>query len=55
MDYINWMFDAPEIAEIVIDADLFEEVFVIYRKFKLNIKVIQVLIKHVKFGRSSIE
>jgi len=50
MDYVNQLdaFDAPEIAEIAIDADLFEEAFVIYRKFKLNVKAIQVLIKHVK-------
>eukprot|EP01124_Arcella_intermedia_P033908 TRINITY_DN8274_c0_g1_i2.p1 TRINITY_DN8274_c0_g1~~TRINITY_DN8274_c0_g1_i2.p1 ORF type:complete len:1169 (-),score=262.16 TRINITY_DN8274_c0_g1_i2:1110-4616(-) len=50
MDYIHQLdcFDAPEIAEIAIENELFEEAFSIYRKAKLNVKAIQVLITWIK-------
>jgi clathrin heavy chain len=50
MEYIEQLdaFDAREIAEIAIDAYLFEEAFVIYKKFRLNVKAIQVLVKNIK-------
>jgi clathrin heavy chain len=49
-EYIDQLdaFDAPEIAEIAIESELYEEAFSIYRKFKLNVKAIQVLVKYIK-------
>eukprot|EP01111_Echinosteliopsis_oligospora_P009445 TRINITY_DN2769_c0_g1_i2.p1 TRINITY_DN2769_c0_g1~~TRINITY_DN2769_c0_g1_i2.p1 ORF type:complete len:1719 (-),score=461.34 TRINITY_DN2769_c0_g1_i2:59-5215(-) len=49
MDYVNRLdnYDAPDIANIAIGADLFEEAFVIFRKFKHNGQAIQVLISHI--------
>jgi clathrin heavy chain len=49
MEYINRLdnFDAPEIASIAIGAELYEEAFVVYKKFKHNSQAIQVLIDHL--------
>lgn len=49
MDYITRLdnYDAPDIAQIALGANLFEEAFAIYRKFEVNTQAIQVLIKHI--------
>lgn len=50
MDYINRLdnYDAPDIANIAISNELYEEAFAIFRKFEVNASAIQVLIEHVK-------
>ncbi|XP_054748808.2 clathrin heavy chain 1 isoform X1 [Lytechinus pictus] len=50
MEYINRLdnYDAPDIANIAIDSELFEEAFAIFRKFDVNTSAIQVLIEHIK-------
>eukprot|EP01118_Nematostelium_gracile_P004199 TRINITY_DN1492_c0_g1_i3.p1 TRINITY_DN1492_c0_g1~~TRINITY_DN1492_c0_g1_i3.p1 ORF type:complete len:1689 (-),score=583.76 TRINITY_DN1492_c0_g1_i3:132-5015(-) len=50
MDYINRLdkYDAPDIANIAIDSELYEEAFAIFSKFKLNGNAIDVLIKYIK-------
>ncbi|CAG0919676.1 unnamed protein product [Notodromas monacha] len=50
MDYVNRLdnYDAPDIANIAIQSELFEEAFAIFRKFEVNASAIQVLIEHVK-------
>jgi len=49
LDYINRLdnYDAPDIANIAIGSELFEEAFVIFKKFKHNESAIQVLIEHM--------
>eukprot|EP00824_Muranothrix_gubernata_P004637 TRINITY_DN15925_c0_g1_i1.p1 TRINITY_DN15925_c0_g1~~TRINITY_DN15925_c0_g1_i1.p1 ORF type:complete len:1721 (+),score=473.39 TRINITY_DN15925_c0_g1_i1:271-5163(+) len=49
MDYINRLdqYDAPDIANIAVSSELFEEAFVIFKKFKLNVDAIRVLIEHI--------
>ncbi|RWS16792.1 Clathrin heavy chain 1-like protein [Dinothrombium tinctorium] len=50
MEYINRLdnYDAPDIANIAIGSDLFEEAFAIFKKFDVNTSAIQVLIEHIK-------
>jgi clathrin heavy chain len=50
MEYINRLdnYDAPDIANIAIDSELFEEAFAIFKKFEVNTSAIQVLIDHVR-------
>jgi len=50
MDYINRLdnYDAPDIANIAIGNQLYEEAFAIFKKFDVNTSAIQVLIEHVK-------
>ncbi|XP_022666531.1 clathrin heavy chain 1-like [Varroa jacobsoni] len=50
MDYINRLdnYDAPDIAKIAIDSELFEEAFAIYRKFDVNTSAVQVLIDSIR-------
>ena len=50
MDYINRLenYDAPDIANIAISNQLYEEAFSIYKKFEVNTSAIQVLIDHIK-------
>lgn len=50
MDYINRLdnYDAPDIASIAINNELFEEAFAIFKKFNVNQSAIQVLIDNVK-------
>lgn len=50
MDYINRLdnYDAPDIAGIAINSELFEEAFAIYKKFDVNTSAIQVLIENIK-------
>ncbi|XP_060079736.1 clathrin heavy chain 1-like isoform X2 [Ylistrum balloti] len=49
MEYINRLdnYDAPDIANIAISNELFEEAFAIFKKFEVNTSAIQVLIDHV--------
>lgn len=44
MEYINRLdnYDAPDIANIAISSELYEEAFAIYRKFEVNTSAIQV-------------
>ncbi|KAF8763341.1 Clathrin heavy chain like protein [Argiope bruennichi] len=50
MEYINRLdnYDAPDIANIAISNQLFEEAFAIFKKFDVNTSAIQVLIEHIK-------
>lgn len=49
MDYINKLdnYDAPDIANIAVGSELFEEAFVIFHKFNFNVQAIQVLLDHL--------
>ncbi|XP_066499700.1 clathrin heavy chain 1 isoform X2 [Hoplias malabaricus] len=49
MEYINRLdnYDAPDIANIAISHELYEEAFSIFEKFDVNTSAIQVLIEHV--------
>lgn len=49
MEYINRLdnYDAPDIANIAIGSQLYEEAFAIFKKFDVNTSAIQVLIEHV--------
>lgn len=44
MDYVNRLdnYDAPDIANIAISNELFEEAFAIFKKFDVNTSAIQV-------------
>lgn len=50
MEYINRLdnYDAPDIANIAIGSELYEEAFAIFKKFDVNTSAIQVLIEHIK-------
>lgn len=50
MDYVTRLenYDSVDIAQIAIGANLFEEAFTVYKKFRHNDAAIQVLIEHVK-------
>ncbi|XP_071124193.1 clathrin heavy chain 1-like [Mytilus edulis] len=50
MEYINRLdnYDAPDIANIAINNELFEEAFAIFKKIDVNTSAVQVLIDHVK-------
>ncbi|KAI2661969.1 Clathrin heavy chain 1 [Labeo rohita] len=49
MEYINRLdnYDAPDIANIAISNELYEEAFSIFKKFDVNTSAIQVLIEHM--------
>jgi clathrin heavy chain len=49
MEYINRLdnYDAPDIANIAITNELYEEAFAIFKKFEVNTSAIQVLIDNV--------
>nr|XP_032803270.1 clathrin heavy chain 1 isoform X5 [Petromyzon marinus] len=49
MEYINRLdnYDAPDIANIAISSELYEEAFAIFRKFDVNTSAVQVLIDHI--------
>eukprot|EP00918_Siedleckia_nematoides_P052760 GHVU01115232.1.p1 GENE.GHVU01115232.1~~GHVU01115232.1.p1 ORF type:complete len:1420 (+),score=245.63 GHVU01115232.1:120-4379(+) len=49
MEYISRLdnYDAPDIANIAIGSELYEEAFAIFRKFEVNTSAIQVLIDHI--------
>jgi clathrin heavy chain len=50
MEYINRLdnYDAPDIANIAISNELFEEALAIYKKFEVNTSAINVLIDNIK-------
>ncbi|CAM1325764.1 CLTC (predicted) [Pycnogonum litorale] len=50
MEYINRLdnYDAPDIANIAIGSELYEEAFAIFKKFDVNTSAVQVLIEHVQ-------
>ncbi|EEB11299.1 clathrin heavy chain, putative [Pediculus humanus corporis] len=50
MEYINRLdnYDAPDIANIAISNQLYEEAFAIFKKFDVNTSAIQVLIDHIQ-------
>ena len=50
MEYITRLenYDAPDIANIAISNELYEEAFAIFKKFEVNTSAIQVLIDNVK-------
>lgn len=50
MEYINRLdnYDAPDIANIAIGNELYEEAFAIFKKFDVNTSAIQVLIEHIQ-------
>jgi clathrin heavy chain len=50
MEYINRLdnYDAPDIANIAISSELYEEAFAIFKKFEVNTSAVQVLIDNVK-------
>uniref|UniRef100_A0A8C7MML0 Clathrin heavy chain n=1 Tax=Oncorhynchus kisutch TaxID=8019 RepID=A0A8C7MML0_ONCKI len=49
MEYVNRLdnYDAPDIANIAISNELFEEAFAIFKKFDVNTSAIQVLIEQI--------
>lgn len=47
MEYIN--YDAPDIANIAITNELYEEAFAIFKKFDVNTSAIQVILKEYIF------
>lgn len=49
MEYINRLdnYDAPDIANIAIGSELYEEAFAIFKKFEVNTSAIQVLLDHI--------
>lgn len=51
MDYINRLdnYDAPDIASIAINNELFEEAFAIFKKFNVNQSAIQVRFHEISF------
>lgn len=50
MEYINRLdnYDAPDIANIAITSELYEEAFAIFKKFEVNTSAVQVLIDNIK-------
>ena len=51
MEYINRLdnYDAPDIANIAITNELYEEAFAIFKKFEVNTSAIQVITSSVEF------
>ncbi|XP_037543645.1 clathrin heavy chain 1 [Nematolebias whitei] len=49
MEYISRLdnYDAPDIANIAISNELYEEAFAIFKKFDVNTSAVQVLIEHI--------
>merc|ERR1712180_313476 len=49
MEYINRLdnYDAPDIANIAIGSELYEEAFAIFKKFEVNSSAVQVLIENI--------
>jgi len=49
MEYINRLdnYDAPDIANIAIGSELYEEAFAIFRKFEVNTSAIQVIVVYL--------
>lgn len=56
MDYVMRLdnYDAPDIANIAIGSELYEEAFAIYKKFEVNTSAIQVLVDNLRdIGRAT--
>lgn len=51
MEYINRLdnYDAPDIANIAITSELYEEAFAIFKKFEVNTSAIQVCVHQTCF------
>jgi clathrin heavy chain len=49
MDYITRLdnFDAPDIANIAVGSELYEEAFVIYKKYNQHVEAITVLVTNI--------
>ncbi|ORZ32352.1 clathrin D6 coat with Auxilin J-domain [Catenaria anguillulae PL171] len=49
MEYIDRLnnYDAPQIAEIALTGELYEEAFVIYKKYNVHDKAVSVLVEHM--------
>jgi len=49
MDYVNKLnnFNAPEVADIAIKTNLYEEAFAIYKKHNEHASAIDILIEHI--------
>ena len=56
MEYITRLdnYDAPDIANIAISSELYEEAFAIFKKFEVNTSAIQVNTSNVKQLKMSI-
>ena len=52
MEYINRLdnYDAPDIANIAINNQLYEEAFAIFKKFDVNTSAIQVSVEYFRSG-----
>ncbi|CAL5424607.1 unnamed protein product [Camellia sinensis] len=50
MDYINRLdnFDGPAVGEVAVEAQLYEEAFVIFKKFNLNVQAVNVLLDNIQ-------
>ncbi|KAI9172885.1 Clathrin heavy chain [Blastocladiella emersonii ATCC 22665] len=50
MEYIDRLnnYDAPQIAEIALTGELYEEAFVIYKKYAVHDKAVAVLVEHMQ-------
>ncbi|KAM3260176.1 hypothetical protein ACQJBY_051442 [Aegilops geniculata] len=50
MDYVNRLdnFDGPAIGELAVEAQLYEEAFAIFKKFNLNVHVVDVLLDNIR-------
>ncbi|CAG9465968.1 unnamed protein product [Pedinophyceae sp. YPF-701] len=50
MDYVNRLdnFDGPAVAEVAIEYELFEEGCAIYKKFRLHVDAVRVMVDHLK-------
>lgn len=49
MEYINRLdnYDAPDIANIAINSELYEEAFAIFKKFEVNTSAVQVRVHKI--------
>ena len=56
MEYINRLdnYDAPDIANIAIGSELYEEAFAIFKKFEVNTSAIQVSVISEEMHLSSV-
>lgn len=50
MNYINLLedFDGPEVGEIAVGSELYEEAFVIFKVFDLNVQAVNVLLDNIR-------
>ncbi|MCD7462057.1 Clathrin heavy chain [Datura stramonium] len=57
MDYINRLdnFDGPAVGEVAVEAQLYEEAFVIFKKFNLNVQAANVLLDNIRDINRAVE